>query len=435
MNWNYRVVREVHPSIVRGHGPTITYSILEVYYENKGDEVPTSWIEEKAHLTYLGSKQELHSVLTDMLPVAMTKPTLYKTTKEKLVLEEDYEGLLTDLDRLKGCLLGCAVGDALGVPLERRDPETVKETLPAGDLGFYGVPWTFSKEQEWRHNKGQYSDDTQLSKLVLSTVRDGGGTFDPDLYCQKLIELHDSGNPVGFGKGTLESIERLKQGTPWNEAGSPAPSAGNGAAMKAAIIGALFDELDQVVETTIEASLPTHRSPEAIAGAVAVSVMAWHLKNTESRYIQEAELLRVVAVDIKEIYTPFAEDLLQLATLWEDEHPNEEELLEWTLKTQPPNSSWPGISPYVRPTVLWAMNSFLLSSHNYLGTLRIAMEAGGDVDTTAAIAGALSGVYNGTSAIPTDLISELNDHGLRESDHEHLLNLCDKTYEAVKDIK
>jgi len=405
-----------------------------VYYANKEDEVPNSWIEEKAHLTYLGSKQELHSVLTDMLPIAMTKPTLYKTTKEKLVLAEDYEGLLTDLDRLKGCLLGCAVGDALGVPLERRDSDTVKDTLPAGDLGFYGVPWTFSEEQEWRHNKGQYSDDTQLTKLVLETVKESGGTFDPDLYGQKLIALQDSGNPVGFGKGTLESIARLKQGTPWNEAGSPAPSAGNGAAMKAAIIGALFDELDQVVETTIEASLPTHQSPEAIAGAVAVSVMAWHLKNIESRYIQKAELLKKIAESVQGIYAPFAEDLLQLATLWEDAHPNEEELLEWTLKTQPP-SSWPGISPYVRPTVLWAMNAFLLSSHNYLETLRIAMEAGGDVDTTAAIAGALSGVYNGTSAIPDDLISELNDQGLKGSDHEYLIYLCDETYERMKDVK
>jgi ADP-ribosylglycohydrolase len=72
---------------------------------------------------------------------------------------------------------------------------------------------------------------------------------------------------------------------------------------------------------------------------------------------------------------------------------------------------WPGISPYVVSSVLWSLYSFLRTPGDYMATICTAIAAGGDVDTTAAMAGAISGAHLGLDAIPADLAACLNDQG------------------------
>ncbi|MEY3870024.1 MAG: hypothetical protein RLZZ338_3915 [Cyanobacteriota bacterium] len=78
---------------------------------------------------------------------------------------------------------------------------------------------------------------------------------------------------------------------------------------------------------------------------------------------------------------------------------------------------WPGISPFVVPSVLWSLYSFLRSPQDYWETICTAIEVGGDVDSTAAMAGAISGAYLGIEVIPLELAQQLNDRvtwGYRE---------------------
>jgi hypothetical protein len=56
-------------------------------------------------------------------------------------------------------------------------------------------------------------------------------------------------------------------------------------------------------------------------------------------------------------------------------------------------------SMYPPHTVAWALFSFLRQPHRFYRTLFTAVRAGGDTDTCAACAGAISGAYNGFSAI------------------------------------
>jgi len=65
--------------------------------------------------------------------------------------------------------------------------------------------------------------------------------------------------------------------------------------------------------------------------------------------------------------------------------------------------SWEGISPFVISSVLWSLYSFLKSPNNYLNSIKIAINVGGDVDTTAAMTGAVSGSFLGIDAIPSRL--------------------------------
>jgi ADP-ribosylglycohydrolase len=72
---------------------------------------------------------------------------------------------------------------------------------------------------------------------------------------------------------------------------------------------------------------------------------------------------------------------------------------------------WQGISAFVTPSVLWSLYSFLRSSDDYWETICTAIGVGGDTDTMAAIAGAISGARLGVKALPGELLSRVNDRG------------------------
>jgi ADP-ribosylglycohydrolase len=61
--------------------------------------------------------------------------------------------------------------------------------------------------------------------------------------------------------------------------------------------------------------------------------------------------------------------------------------------------------------VLWALYSFLRSPDDYWETILTAIGVGGDVDTTAAMAGAIAGARLGPAGVPNDLASGIHDRG------------------------
>jgi ADP-ribosylglycohydrolase len=76
--------------------------------------------------------------------------------------------------------------------------------------------------------------------------------------------------------------------------------------------------------------------------------------------------------------------------------------------------------------VLWSLYSFLKSPEDYQGTISTAIAVGGDVDTTAAMAGAVSGAYLGLGAVPPNLAECLTDQGSWGFDE--LKRLADECY-------
>jgi ADP-ribosylglycohydrolase len=73
---------------------------------------------------------------------------------------------------------------------------------------------------------------------------------------------------------------------------------------------------------------------------------------------------------------------------------------------------WKGISACVTPSVLWSLYSFLRSPDDYWETICTAIGVGGDTDTMAAIAGAISGARLGVAALPQHLVERLTDRGV-----------------------
>src|SRR5882724_9081923 len=87
------------------------------------------------------------------------------------------------------------------------------------------------------------------------------------------------GVPAGIGLGTLRSILKLWMG--FGPKRSGVWSAGNGPAMRSAIIGAYFSSQPEKMSAYVEASTClTHTDPKALIGALAVARMAgWNVQH------------------------------------------------------------------------------------------------------------------------------------------------------------
>jgi hypothetical protein len=90
------------------------------------------------------------------------------------------------------------------------------------------------------------------------------------------------------------------------------------------------------------------------------------------------------------------------------------------------SDGWQGISPFVTGSVLWSLYAFLRTPDDYWETICTAIAVGGDVDTTAAMAGAISGAYLGLEAIPLHLAARLTDQGTW--DFDELVELAHECY-------
>ena len=307
-------------------------------------------------------------------------------------------------EQFEGCLIGQCVGDALGFVVEGHPPEVcrgyVEDALDKGQPG---------DRRRGRYAFGQYSDDSQLARELMQSyvVR---GRFDPEDYARRIATIFLEDRIVGGGRATEEAAVRLNRGVPWQEAGTPPPSAGNGSAMRAGPVGLLFfDDLKRLAQAAHDQGVSTHRDARCSAGAVAIAgAVALALRNEP---VDSSEFTFRLGELVGEIDPSFASGIRQLPG-WVFVCPEEAVELISRVGLEPGYpDGWRGISPFVVSSVLWSLYSFLKSPEDYQETIRIAIAVGGDVDTTAAMAGAISGAHLGLGAVPSNLAERLTDQG------------------------
>ncbi|GIW71243.1 MAG: hypothetical protein KatS3mg102_0785 [Planctomycetota bacterium] len=304
-------------------------------------------------------------------------------------------------EQFAGALLGQCLGDALGLPVEGHTPEVCAayvEGLRAGRRRGGG-----------RHPFGQISDDSQLAReLLVSWVE--RHAFDPADYARRIARLFAEQRIVGYGRSTRRAALRLLAGVPWEQAGEPPPLAGNGGAMRAAPVGLMCaGDFERLAEVAITQCRITHADPRACAGAVAIAgatALALERGPLEpGRFV--ARLLPWVA----RAEAGFAAELERLPALLEQQPP--EAARQLARAGLPPGSApdWPGISPFVLPSVLWSLYCFLRAPDDWLAAVHTAIAAGGDTDTTAAMTGALAGARLGRGALPPSELALVQDRG------------------------
>lgn len=294
-------------------------------------------------------------------------------------------------DRVLGCVLGGAVGDALGAPFEGLWSHSIPDaaSLMTGFAEFEGYP------------RGQYTDDTQLTVATLrSIVR--RGEIDPADIARSIARLWRSQAVVGPGGACTAAADALLAGRHWTDAGAPAGQAGNGTAMRTAAVGLFFLFVPQeLANATAQVSRITHQDARSIAGGVVIASAARRLAVDPE--IDGDALCYAVAHDMRSIDSTFAELVTGLPLLLRSDSRTALDYVAWSGSARPEFDAVI-ITPFVVPTVLAAIWSIAEHPTSWSDAVAAAIGLGGDVDTLGAIVGGLMGARLGLSAIPQHLV-------------------------------
>jgi len=309
-----------------------------------------------------------------------------------------------DANKVAGCLIGQCLGDALGFIVEGQ-PTTICSRY-VDDVVRTGNTHDLRRG---RYPFGQYSDDSQLARELVISIVDRG-KFDPVDYAGRIAVLFREDRVVGRGSATEAAAARLIRGIPWNEAGEPPPSAGNGSAMRAGPVGLLcFGSSDDLVRTAHDQGRITHNDRRCSAGAIAIAGAV--ALNLREKTLSAADFIAQLSV-LAEPFDPILALGLQHIPRWLCQSPSTaaSEISKAGV-TLGFDGGWQGISPFVTASVLWSIYSFLRSPDDYMESICTAMAVGGDVDTTAAMTGAISGALVGLDRLPSELAQQVNDAG------------------------
>ncbi len=333
---------------------------------------------------------------------------------------------MTALTRVAGCLVGQCIADAMGAPVEGCTPgeatqwaDLFREFGPRRVIAETGI--------------GQYTDDSQLARELMISIVECEG-FDPAHYASRVMELHASGRIVGIGAATHRSAVRLSRGIAWDASGEPAPAAGNGTAMRAAPVGFLRSHPEARARAAHEQGFCTHQDRRCSAGSVAVAEAVAILSALPSgEPIDRDRFCTTLAERMAPWHEEFAglvrtlPDLVDLpgdyalARIVHAGLIEEEEAIQTEI--------WPGISPFVIPTVLWSLRCVLAHPDDFVAGVLATIEGGGDADSTAAITGAILGARLGVEGIPDPFAAMVHDQG--EWGLTHLLDLASRFCIAV----
>ncbi|MFC6010672.1 ADP-ribosylglycohydrolase family protein [Nocardia lasii] len=259
-----------------------------------------------------------------------------------------------------------SVGDALGAQFFV--PGSSVPGLLAGQPPVAPWPWT---------------DDTEMACSVYVEIRDHGGV-DRDRLAAAFADRCEPYR--GYGPGTVVVLHEIRDGRPWADAAGAVfdglGSWGNGAAMRVAPLGAYFaDDPDRAAAQAALSAEVTHRHPEAVLAAMLVAVAAGYAAATRGKDCAPVELLDAVEPYLIDGRT--AQGVRRAR-----------ELLGRTV-AEAAYELGNGARVSAHDTVPFTLWTAATHLGDYPSAIHACVEAGGDVDTTAAIVGGIVAAHTG----------------------------------------
>lgn len=275
---------------------------------------------------------------------------------------------MTPTSAFAGALLGTAVGDSIGLPFEGMSRRRVRRLL---------------RERPLEQRIGLVSDDTEHACLVAGALLEHGD--DPERFARALawrLRWWLAALPAAVGFATLRGILKLWLGFPPSRSG--VRSAGNGAAMRAPLLGVWASGDPLLRRALVRASTRlTHLDPRAEQGAQVIAAAAAMALGPPR------EPKHAVAELLGEVHDDALGRALEAATAGESLEAYADRLgLER------------GVTGFVGHSVPIAVAAWLRHAGSFRDSIEHTVRLGGDTDTTAAMVGALVGAGAGPGAIP-----------------------------------
>jgi ADP-ribosylglycohydrolase len=316
--------------------------------------------------------------------------------------------LPTTNDQARGALYGLAIGDALGMPTQMLSRRQIRQRWGPLLAGFEAAPPGHPIAAG--RPAGAVTDDTEQAVLLGRLLV--AGPVDPRELAAVLVawehDMAERGSLDLLGPSTRRAVSAVLAGTPPEEAGVHGDT--NGAAMRITPVGIKVtpDDLPRLVDAVHEASLVTHNTSVALAGAAAVAAaVSAGLSGTGG----------VAAV------TEVAVDAAQLGA--ERGHwvagADVSARLRWAtglVAGRPAQEaaeviySLVGTSLATQESVPAAFAVLSAVPDDPWRACLLAASLGGDCDTIAAMAGAIGGAVHGLAAFPAHAVEVIDAQGL-----------------------
>lgn len=317
---------------------------------------------------------------------------LAKLAGERLSLS-DREPSPSRLGAVEGAILGLAIGDALGMPVEFRRRQQILEAWgPQGITDFvdeHAPVWPrMPIILGTRHPPGAYSDDTQMTLAVAEALVTAGWKDLDTLMNQmgeRFVEWSRSpDNNRAPGATCMAGCDNLAAGVPWRNAGVLS-SKGCGSAMRVAPIGLMFwRDHSRLMEIARASSLLTHGHEAAVEGAAAAALLVGLAMEKKTPHAMYDALLAECAPRSADFRT-----CLEKLPRFLPEEP------AIALSKSGLGEGW-----VAEEAVVSALYCFWRSPEDYSQTVLMATNTDGDSDSIACIAGSISGAFNGVNSIP-----------------------------------
>ena len=291
-------------------------------------------------------------------------------------------------------IMGLCVGDALGVPVEFMDRESLRKD-PVVNMRSYGT---------YNQPAGTWSDDTSMTLAFIDSLSKG---LDYNDIMMNFIKWYKEGEYTPFGEafdigiGTSNALRRFLRGTPALECGGIGEhDNGNGSLMRIipilfyleSVYGNDFQKTDEAFEIIHNISALTHSHKRSqIACGIYISIASSLTSSMHIKRSVDSGISSAMSYYKKQAY--FLENLSYYNRL---EMKDFEKLIEKDIKS----------SGYVVDTLeaaIWC----LLNTSNYKDCVLKAVNLGNDTDTVAAVAGGLAGLRYGYNSIPREWINKV----------------------------
>lgn len=287
-----------------------------------------------------------------------------------------------------GCLLGTAVGDALGLSFENLSKQRLRKFHDVDGYHFF-------------FGKGMVSDDTEHACMLARALVFSAG--EPEPFIRKLawdFRFWLLGLPAGVGYATLRAILKLWLGFSGKRSG--VFSAGNGPAMRSPLIGVCYGDDSDNMRMLVRCSTRiTHTDPKAEFGALAVALAAYMASQQDKvsprDYYRQLQKRLMKDKDAGEFL-----DLTEQAVASVEKNQTTESFAASVGLSN-------GISGYMYHTVPVVIQCWLRHQNDFGTAVQEIIGCGGDTDTTAAITGAIIGASVGSDGIPPDWLRDLRE--------------------------
>jgi ADP-ribosyl-[dinitrogen reductase] hydrolase len=298
-------------------------------------------------------------------------------------------GTVDDLrERVVGCVLGLALGDALGAPFEFRRREEIPDPLPAFERGWSGQP------------PGTWTDDTAMARNLWRSLAEHRRLDPDDVVRRHLAWL--AADPPDVGNLTRRVLRGIRDGISdaaerYVSERGPEVSAGNGSVMYCAPLGALRAAHPELLFHEAPAlSAITHWDERCRTACLAVTLAT-------------AALIR--GQDAREAVQGAVGAVL-------DREGGEE--LEYLVAEAGRARAIDG--PDMGFTFFTAGIGLQVAAEGmgFEEGLRSVVALGGDTDTNAAVTGALLGALHGHGTLPSAWLEKLADRQAIEAEAEAL---------------